>query len=115
MGDFWVIGNKVSTPTSSAFILLPSEVRERAHCGEEDGRASYWLQLGDYERGPFCEAWGVNWFRRYVLTERMRTETAARKPLFPGCVRRRGCSASARTHIPTGQGGSEYMRSQTQT
>ena len=34
MGDFWVIVNKVATPTPSAFILLPSEVRERAHRGE---------------------------------------------------------------------------------
>ncbi len=46
MGDFWVIVNKVATPTPSAFILLPSEVRERAHRGEKDGRVSYWLCTG---------------------------------------------------------------------
>lgn len=57
MGDFWVIVNKVATPTPAAFVLLPSEVRERAHRGEEDGRVSYWLQPGDYEQGPFREAW----------------------------------------------------------
>jgi len=57
MGDFWVIVNKVATPTPSAFILLPSEVRERAHRGEKDGRVSYWLQPGDYEQDPFREAW----------------------------------------------------------
>lgn len=57
MGDFWVIVNKVATPTPSAFILLPSEVRERAHRSEKDGRVSYWLQPGDYEQGPFREAW----------------------------------------------------------
>lgn len=57
MGDFWVIVNKVATPTPSAFILLPSEVRERAHRSEKDGRVSYWLQPGDYEQDPFREAW----------------------------------------------------------
>ncbi|WP_270175311.1 MULTISPECIES: hypothetical protein [unclassified Diaphorobacter] len=57
MGDFWVIVNKVATPTPSAFILLPSEVRERAHRGEKDGRVSFWLQPADYEQDPFREAW----------------------------------------------------------
>ena len=57
MGEFWVIVNKVATPKPSAFILLPSEVRERAHRGEKDGRVSYWLQPGDYEQDPFREAW----------------------------------------------------------
>lgn len=57
MGDFWVIVNKVATPTPSAFILLPSEVRERAHRGEKDGRVSFWLQPTDYEQDPFREAW----------------------------------------------------------
>lgn len=57
MGDFWVIVNKVATPTPSAFVLLPSEVRERAHRGEKDGRVSFWLQPADYEQDPFREAW----------------------------------------------------------
>lgn len=57
MGDFWVIVNKVATPTPSAFILLPSEVRERAHRGEKDGRVSFWLQPADYEQEQFREAW----------------------------------------------------------
>lgn len=57
MGDFWVIVNKVATPTPSAFILLPSEVRERAHRGEKDGRVSFWLQPADYEQDQFREAW----------------------------------------------------------
>ena len=57
MGDFWVIVNKVATPTPSAFILLPSEVRERAHRSEKNGRVSYWLQPGAYEQDPFREAW----------------------------------------------------------
>lgn len=57
MGDFWIIVNKVASPSPSAFILVPSEVRERAHRGEKDGRVSYWLQPGDYEGEPFREAW----------------------------------------------------------
>ena len=57
MGDFWVIVNKVAMPTPSAFVLLPSEVRERAHRGEKDGRVSYWLQPTDYDQDQFREAW----------------------------------------------------------
>lgn len=57
IGDFWVIVNKVATATPSTFILLPSEVQERAHRGEKDGRISYWLQPGKYEVDEFREAW----------------------------------------------------------
>ena len=57
MGDFWVIMNKIASPPPSAFILLPSEVRERAHRGERNGRVSYWLQPGEYDQQPFREAW----------------------------------------------------------
>lgn len=57
MGDFWVIINKVATPRPSAFILVPSEVRERAHRGEKDGRVSFWLQPPAYEQPLFREAW----------------------------------------------------------
>ena len=57
MGDFWIVVNKVASPTPFAFILLPSEVRERAHRGEKDGRISYWLQPGNYEIDEFREAW----------------------------------------------------------
>jgi hypothetical protein len=48
--------NKVAT-SPSTYILVPSEVRERAHRGEKDQRVSYWLQPGDYEQEPFREAW----------------------------------------------------------
>jgi len=37
MGDFWIIVNKVAT-APSAYIMLPSEVIERAHRGEKEGR-----------------------------------------------------------------------------
>jgi hypothetical protein len=57
MGDFWVIINKVASPSRAAFILLPSEVRERAHRGEKDGRISYWLQPPGYDQDQFREAW----------------------------------------------------------
>ena len=57
MGDYWVIVNKITSQSPSAFILLPSEVRDRAHRGEKDGRVSFWLQPGDYEQNPFREAW----------------------------------------------------------
>jgi hypothetical protein len=57
MGDFWVIVNRVAGTTPSAYVLLPSEVRERVHRGEKDGRVSYWLQPGDYEQDKFREKW----------------------------------------------------------
>jgi hypothetical protein len=56
MGDFWVIVNNV-TNNPSAFVLLPAEVKERAHRGEKDGRVSYWLQPSSYDRAEFREAW----------------------------------------------------------
>ena len=56
MGDFWVIVNNLSQ-TPAAFIMLPSEVKERAHRGEMDGRVSYWLQPAAYDQAAFREAW----------------------------------------------------------
>ena len=56
MGDFWVIVNKVAA-SPSAFVLLPSEVKERAHRGEKNGRVSFWLQPADYDQENFREAW----------------------------------------------------------
>ena len=56
MGDFWVILNKV-TKTPTAFVLLPSEVKELAHRGEKEGRFSFWLQPLEYEQAQFREAW----------------------------------------------------------
>jgi hypothetical protein len=56
MGDFWVIVNRVAT-SPAAFVLLPAEVRERAHRGEKDGRVSFWLQPADHDQVAFREAW----------------------------------------------------------
>jgi hypothetical protein len=56
MGDFWIIVNRVaSSPT--AFVLLPSEVKDLAHRGAKDGRVSFWLQPKDYDKETFKEAW----------------------------------------------------------
>jgi hypothetical protein len=56
MGDFWVIvSGVISSPT--AYVLLPSEVRDRAHRGEKEGRMSFWLQPGAYDQDQFREAW----------------------------------------------------------
>jgi hypothetical protein len=57
MGDYWIIVNGVATAAPKAFIMLPSEVNERARKGEKDGRISYWLQPRDYEQEAFAEAW----------------------------------------------------------
>ena len=56
MGDYWIIVNRVATKPS-AFVLTPQEVFQAAHRGEKEGRISYWLEPGDYEKEPFREAW----------------------------------------------------------
>ena len=56
MGDFWVVINKVAT-APSAYVMLPSEVRESAHRGEKEDRVSYWLQPTAYDNEAFHEAW----------------------------------------------------------
>jgi len=56
MGDFWVIVNNV-LQEPCAFVMLPSEVKERVHRGEKDGRISYWLQPTSYDREEYREAW----------------------------------------------------------
>jgi hypothetical protein len=57
MGDFWVIINNIAKDPK-AFVLLPLEVKERAHRGEKDGKVSYWLQPNRYDHESFREAWG---------------------------------------------------------
>lgn len=57
MGDFWVIVNKVTSSTPSAFILLPSEVKALAHKGEKEDRVSFWLQPPSYDQERFKEKW----------------------------------------------------------
>lgn len=56
MGDFWVIVNDVIN-TPQTYILLPNEVKKRAHRGEKGGRVSYWLQPAAYCVKKFHEAW----------------------------------------------------------
>lgn len=56
MGDIWIVVNKVAT-SPSAFILLPSEVKELAHRGEKEDRISYWLQPKSYDQPQFHENW----------------------------------------------------------
>ncbi len=56
MGDFWIIVNRIAT-SPTAFVLLPAEVKARAHRGEKQGRVSFWLQPPDYDHESFREAW----------------------------------------------------------
>jgi len=56
MGDFWIIVNNVAHEPC-AFVMLPSEVKEKAHRGEKDGRISYWLQTTSYDTDEFRETW----------------------------------------------------------
>ncbi len=66
MGDFWVIVNNVAQEPT-AFVMLPSEVKEMVHRGEKDGRISYWLQPTSYDRDEFREAWNrIGYGRRSI-------------------------------------------------
>lgn len=56
-GDFFIVCRKVATDAPECFILLPSEVRARAHRGAKDGRTSFWLQPREYEAKEYREAW----------------------------------------------------------
>ena len=56
MGDFWVIVNNVLVAPQT-YILLPSEVRKRAHRGVKDGKVSFWLQPSSYCLEELHEAW----------------------------------------------------------
>lgn len=49
MGDFWVIVNGIAS-CPSAFILRPSEVKQRAQRGEKNGHVSYWPLIGTDRR-----------------------------------------------------------------
>ena len=56
MGDFWVVVNNVAAKPQT-YVLLPDEVKERAHRGEKDGRDPFWLQPSSYCQDQFHEAW----------------------------------------------------------
>ncbi|MHC1687329.1 MAG: hypothetical protein AB9879_06420 [Methanothrix sp.] len=56
MGDFWVIVIDV-LEKPRAFVMQPSEITDRVHRGEKDGRVSYWLQPASYDQEDFLEKW----------------------------------------------------------
>lgn len=56
-GDIWIIVNNAVSEKPSTFIMLPEEVKKRAHRGEKEGRISFWLQPRDYDQDQFREAW----------------------------------------------------------
>lgn len=57
LGDFWVVVNKVASSAPSAFIMLPTEVKELAHRRAKEGRVSFWLQPTSYDQENFKEKW----------------------------------------------------------
>ncbi len=56
LADFWIIIINVCHDPC-AFVMLPSEVKDRIHKGEKDGRISQWLQPGKYDLDDFREKW----------------------------------------------------------
>lgn len=57
MGDWWIIVFRAASAAPTASIMKPSEVRERAHRGENEGRVSYWLPPKAYDVPEFVDAW----------------------------------------------------------
>ena len=61
-GDYWIIVTNVAAdsdpPTApDVFVMLPSEVKEKAHEGRRDGKISYWLQPQSYKSADYQDAW----------------------------------------------------------
>jgi len=56
-GDYWVIVNKVVSERPEAFVMLPCEVKTKAHRAEKSGKVSYWLQPKEYDTDRYREAW----------------------------------------------------------
>jgi len=57
IGDFWIIVNEAVSDGPKSYILLPHKVHALAHCGEKEGRVSYWLQPRLYAVEKFEESW----------------------------------------------------------
>jgi hypothetical protein len=57
LGEFFVICRNVALDTPECFVLTPTEVRALTHCGNKDGKNSYWLQPKQYESIQFHENW----------------------------------------------------------
>jgi hypothetical protein len=56
MGDFWIIVIDVATKPF-CFILTPEEVQQYARRFEKEGKTSFFLQAGQYDKPEFREAW----------------------------------------------------------
>lgn len=56
MGDFWIIVNNVAT-SPSAFIMVPSEIKERAGRTDKNNQIRYWLVRDDYDQDCFKDKW----------------------------------------------------------
>jgi hypothetical protein len=48
IGDFWIIVNDIEKEPQ-AFILLPDEVKKRAHKGEKRRKTTYWIPAKEYK------------------------------------------------------------------
>ena len=61
-GDYWIIVTNVAAASDplkapDVFVMLPSEVKEKAHEGRRDGKISYWLQPRSYKSADYQDAW----------------------------------------------------------
>jgi len=56
-GDWWIIVSNAMSDLPLVSIMLPNEVKNRAHRGEKDDRVSYWLQPREYNQDQFRGNW----------------------------------------------------------
>ncbi len=55
LGDFWIIVNDIEK-IPQTFIMLPDEVKERAHKGKgKSGKNTYWIPIKEYTE--FQDRW----------------------------------------------------------
>jgi hypothetical protein len=56
-GDRWIIINNACLDPPSTFIMLPEEVRERAHSNGKGDNLTYWLENAAYDQDQFRDKW----------------------------------------------------------
>ena len=56
MGDFWIVVTRIAT-APVAYVLTRQEVLAKTHKAEKDGKASFWIEPGEYEMEEYRNAW----------------------------------------------------------
>ena len=55
--EYWIITVNANTEAPTCYILSLDDVRQNAS-RDKGGQQTYWLEMRDFEKDEFCEAWG---------------------------------------------------------